>query len=653
MNKIIFSIFLLFSVLWNSCVGFSQILKPIHWEFESDSSTYNSDSITTLFFKAYLDKGWYLYSTDMDSTRPMVTKFYFNKDPNFNLLGEIQPISRKKKYDSVWQAEVTYFNDSALFVQKIKTVKSPQNITGSISYQVCSDIDGMCVPFETEFVFFNNKNNNSIKTNLLATTSSPSVDSSLFSFLILSFLAGFLAILTPCVFPMIPITVSFFINNSKGSNLKNGITYGVSIIVIFTFLGLVLSLLLGPSIANDLLSNWIVNFFLFFLFILFGFSLLGFFEISLPSSFINLIDKQSDQKGSVGIFFMALTLVLVSFSCIGPLIGGILVQSANGVAIKPILGMLSFSIAFALPFTLLAIFPNKINKLPKSGNWMVTIKTVMGFLAIAYSFKFLNVIDKAYHFNIIDRDRFLFVWIIIFLVMSLYLTGIFSYYFRQQIKRTQIENIFGVFSFLIPFYLLTGFFGNTLKYFSAYLPPQKSTYIDVRSFERVSFYSNNSSNDYGNIKHSELFRFPHNLTGFFDYSEGLDFAKKINKPILLDFTGHGCVNCRDIESRVWSDKGIREILNQDYVLISLYVDDKTLLDKTDWYVSKYDNKIKKTIGKQNADFQITRFNNNAQPFYVILNPYTEEIINQPFGYDLNIENNKSYLLDGITKYYEK
>ena len=654
MNKIIFSILLLSSVLWNCCVGFSQIFKPIYWEFESDSSTYKSDSITTLFFKAYLDKGWYLYSTDMDSTRPMVTKFYFNKDTNVNLLEEIKPINRKTKYDSVWQAEVTYFNDSALFLQKIKTVKSPHNISGSISYQVCSDFVGLCVPFETEFVFFKNKNNNSIKTNLLVTTSSPSVDSSLFSFLILSFLAGLLAILTPCVFPMIPITVSFFINNSKESTLKNGITYGISIIVIFTLLGLVLSLLLGPSIANDLLSNWVVNFFLFFLFILFGFSLLGFFEISLPPGFINLIDKQSDKKGSIGIFFMALTLVLVSFSCIGPLIGGILVQSANGVAMKPILGMLSFSIAFALPFTLLAIFPNKINQLPKSGKWMVTIKTVMGFLAIAYSFKFLNVIDKAYHFNIIDRDIFLFIWLIIFLAMSFYLTGIFSYFFGQKIKMTLIENIVGFFSFFLPLYLLTGFFGNTLKYFSAYLPPQKTTYIDIRSLERLPFYSyNDAFDDYGNIKHSELFRFPHNLTGFFDYSEGLDFAKKINKPILLDFTGHGCVNCRDIESRVWSDEGIREILNNDYVLVSLYVDDKTVLDKTDWYVSKYDNKIKKTIGKQNADFQITRFNNNAQPFYVILNPYTEEIINQPFGYDLNIENNKSYLLDGITKYYEK
>jgi len=653
-NKIIFSILLLSSVLWNCCVGFSQIFKPIYWEFESDSSTYKSDSITTLFFKAYLDKGWYLYSTDMDSTRPMVTKFYFNKDTNVNLLEEIKPINRKTKYDSVWQAEVTYFNDSALFLQKIKTVKSPHNISGSISYQVCSDFVGLCVPFETEFVFFKNKNNNSIKTNLLVTTSSPSVDSSLFSFLILSFLAGLLAILTPCVFPMIPITVSFFINNSKESTLKNGITYGTSIIVIFTLLGLVLSLLLGPSIANDLLSNWVVNFFLFFLFILFGFSLLGFFEISLPPGFINLIDKQSDKKGSIGIFFMALTLVLVSFSCIGPLIGGILVQSANGVAMKPILGMLSFSIAFALPFTLLAIFPNKINQLPKSGKWMVTIKTVMGFLAIAYSFKFLNVIDKAYHFNIIDRDIFLFIWLIIFLAMSFYLTGIFSYFFGQKTKMTLIENIVGFFSFFLPLYLLTGFFGNTLKYFSAYLPPQKTTYIDIRSLERLPFYSyNDAFDDYGNIKHSELFRFPHNLTGFFDYSEGLDFAKKINKPILLDFTGHGCVNCRDIESRVWSDEGIREILNNDYVLVSLYVDDKTVLDKTDWYVSKYDNKIKKTIGKQNADFQITRFNNNAQPFYVILNPYTEEIINQPFGYDLNIENNKSYLLDGITKYYEK
>lgn len=654
MNKKIIIVFLFYFFFWNFFYGFSQILKPIEWDFQNDSSKFESDSTINLFFKAYLDKGWYLYSTDMDSARPMVTKFYFNKNSTFELLEEIKPLNRKEKYDSVWGENVTYFNDSALFVQKIKILDFPRNISGTISYQVCSDIDLICVPFETDFTFYKTVDDSKTTDQLLIKTSSFQHDSSLLSFIIFSFLAGILAILTPCVFPMIPITVSFFINNNKKSTLKNGLIYGLSIVGIFTFVGLVLSLLIGPGIANDLLSNWVVNIFFFILFFLFGISLLGFFEISLPSRFLRKVDKQSEQEGTLGVFFMAFTLVLVSFSCIGPLVGGILVQSASGFAMKPVLGMFSFSIAFALPFTFLAIFPNQINKIPKSGKWMESIKKVIGFLVIAYAFKFLSVIDKAYHFNMLDRDRFLFIWAMIFLSMSLSFSGLFSYVFNKKNSNTFLEKTVGAFSFILTLYLISGFFGNRLKNFSAYLPPPKSTYIDISSLQRIPFYTNNRLSQFNDdIKYSTLFKFPHDLNGFFDYKEALSFAKEVNKPLLLDFTGHGCVNCRDIESRVWSDEGIRKILNNDYVLVSLYVDDKTILPEQDWYISDYDNKVKKSIGKQNADLQITKFNNNAQPFYIIIDPYSEQNINNPFGYDLSIENNKNFLINGLSKYYEK
>ena len=640
------SFFLIFSLYFTIPSLFSQILKPISWEFKLDSSSFEIDSTINLNFKAYIDKGWYLYSTDMDSSRPMVTKFFFNKDHNISLLGEIIPVDRKEKYDSTWQTEVTYYNDSALFIQKILSPKTPSTFEGYISYQVCSDIDGMCVPFETEFVFFENLKNTPKKITNKLDTDLFKYDSSIFPFMLFSFFAGLLAILTPCVFPMIPITVSFFINK-KESSLKNGLFYGLSIILIFTFIGIILSILLGPGVATDLLSNWFLNLIFFILFIVFGFSLLGFFEITLPSRFVNSIDKKSDKGGLVGVFFMALTLVLVSFSCIGPLVGGILVQSANGFALKPVLGMLSFSIAFAMPFTLLAIFPEQINKLPKSGEWMIIIKTIIGFFIIAYAFKFLNVIDKAYHLDIMDRDIFLFIWIVIFSSMAFYLLNVL----KSSIN--VISKYFAVtISLIIPIYLATGLFGNRLVNLSAYLPPQKSTYINIYSLKRVPFYKSDTSDIYGNIKYSELFKFPYDLKGFFDYEESILFAKKVNKPILLDFTGHGCVNCRDIESRVWSDESIRNILNNDYVLVSLYVDDKILLPEKDWYISSYDNKTKKTIGKQNADFQITRFNNNAQPFYVALNPYTEEVIGKPFGYDLNIKNNIDFLKNNLSIYYE-
>ena len=622
------SFFLIFSLYFTIPSLFSQILKPISWEFKLDSSSFEIDSTINLNFKAYIDKGWYLYSTDMDSSRPMVTKFYFNKDHNISLLGEIIPVDRKKKYDSTWQTEVTYYNDSALFIQKILSPKTPSTFEGYISYQVCSDIDGMCVPFETEFVFFENLKNSPKKITNKLDTDLFKYDSSIFPFMLFSFFAGLLAILTPCVFPMIPITVSFFINK-KESSLKNGLFYGLSIILIFTFIGIILSILLGPGVATDLLSNWFLNL-IFFI-----------------SRFVNSIDKKSDKGGLVGVFFMALTLVLVSFSCIGPLVGGILVQSANGFALKPVLGMLSFSIAFAMPFTLLAIFPEQINKLPKSGEWMIIIKTIIGFFIIAYAFKFLNVIDKAYHLDIMDRDIFLFIWIVIFSSMAFYLLNVL----KSSIN--VISKYFAVtISLIIPIYLATGLFGNRLVNLSAYLPPQKSTYINIYSLERVPFYKSDTLDIYGNIKYSELFKFPYDLKGFFDYEESILFAKKVNKPILLDFTGHGCVNCRDIESRVWSDESIRNILNNDYILVSLYVDDKILLPEKDWYIPSYDNKTKKTIGKQNADFQITRFNNNAQPFYVALNPYTEEVIGKPFGYDLNIKNNIDFLKNNLSIYYE-
>ena len=480
------SFFLIFSLYFTIPSLFSQILKPISWEFNLDSSSVEIDSTINLNFKAYIDKGWYLYSTDMDSSRPMVTKFYFNNNQNIKLIGEIIPIDRKEKYDSTWQADVTYFNDSALFIQKILPSKTPTNFGGYISYQVCSDIDGLCVPFETEFVFFDNWESSPKKI-----TNKPEIDlfkydSSIFPFILFSFFAGLLAILTPCVFPMIPITVSFFINK-KESSLKNGLFYGVSIVLIFTFIGIILSVLLGPGVTTDLLTNWFLNLLFFVLFIVFGFSLLGFFEITLPSSFVNSIDKKSDQGGLVGVFFMALTLVLVSFSCIGPLVGGILVQSANGFALKPVLGMLSFSTAFALPFTLLAIFPEQINKLPKSGEWMIIIKTIIGFFVIAYAFKFLNVIDKAYHLDIMDRDIFLFIWIVIFSSMAFYLLNVL----KSSIN--VISKYFAVtISLIIPIYLATGLFGNRLVNLSAYLPPQKSTYINIYSLERVPFYKSDT-----------------------------------------------------------------------------------------------------------------------------------------------------------------
>ena len=636
MKSKIFPIFIL--ILFVSQSLYSQILEPISWEFKIDSSDFNSSGSIELNFIPTTELGWYIYSSDNDPESGPRTEFEFYPNKTYTREGLVTPLNVKTKFDEVWDSEVRYLDNQGSFVQKIEPLDNNISISGFISYQVCSEIEKMCIPLEKDFTFYDSYPNESISYNQELMNFED--EKSLLSFMLFSFFAGFLAILTPCVFPMIPLTVSYFANK-KNSNRSyfEAVVFGLSIIFIFTFLGIFLSLFMGPQSANEIATSWIPNLIFFVLFLLFGVSLIGFFELTVPSNIITSIDQKSQQGGILGIFFMAFTLVLVSFSCTGPLVGSILVQSASGLQIKPILGMLSFSFAFSLPFTLLAIFPQKLQSLPKSGNWMITLRVILGFIAIAFSLKFLSVVDKAYHFNLLNRDIFLLIWFTLFLILSLYLFGLIrlpdGYLKGKNLKIRFLGLLFSGLSI----YLVSGLFGNRLPYLAAYLPPLQETYYDLNSLSRQSFYEDNNVYDkeLSNVKYSEILKLPYNLKGFFDYQEALNYSKKNNKPMLLDFTGHGCVNCRDIESRVWPDDRVRDFLNNKYVLVSLYVDDKTKLSEKNWYVSKYDSKIKKTLGKQNADFQITRFNNNAQPFYVVIDPFSEKIVYKPWGYELDID----------------
>lgn len=630
----------------------SQILEPIKWDIKVDSSFFDTKKSLNLIFKPTTELGWYIYSSDNDPNSGPRTEFEFNSNKTYKLKGDLVPKNVKTKFDEVWDSEVRYLDNSGYFLQIVDPIEDNISISGFISYQVCSEIEKMCIPLEKDFIFFNDTQSvpQDFNEDLLAFEE----EKSLLSFILFSFFAGFLAILTPCVFPMIPLTVSYFAN--KKNNKKpflDAFVFGLSIIIIFTFLGIFLSMLMGPQSANELATSWIPNIIFFLLFVAFGLSLIGFYELTVPSSFITSIDKKSQQGGFVGIFFMAFTLVLVSFSCTGPLVGSILVQSASGLQIKPVLGMLSFSLAFSLPFTFLAIFPQKLQSLPKSGSWMVTLRVILGFVAIAFSLKFLSVVDKAYHFNVLNRDIFLIIWSLLFFILALYLIGFIKLpdgvIKNKSYKTKALSALFGVLSI----YFISGLFGNRLSYFAAYLPPVQSTYIDITSFSRKPFFDVERGSVLRNVKYSDILKLPHNLQGFFDYDQAIQYAKKENKPVLLDFTGHGCVNCRDIESRVWPDERVRDYLNNKYVLLSLYVDDKTELSREQWYTSKYDSKIKKTLGKQNADFQITRFNNNAQPFYVILDPFSGKVIYKPWGYELDIENYLSHLSNGIKIFYDR
>ena len=650
MKSKIFPIFIL--ILFVSQSLYSQILEPISWEFKIDSSDFNSSGSIELNFIPTTELGWYIYSSDNDPESGPRTEFEFYPNKTYTREGLITPLNVKTKFDEVWDSEVRYLDNQGSFVQKIEPLDNNISISGFISYQVCSEIEKMCIPLEKDFTFYDSYPNESISYNQELMNFED--EKSLLSFMLFSFFAGFLAILTPCVFPMIPLTVSYFANK-KNSNRSyfEAVVFGLSIIFIFTFLGIFLSLFMGPQSANEIATSWIPNLIFFVLFLLFGVSLIGFFELTVPSNIITSIDKKSQQGGILGIFFMAFTLVLVSFSCTGPLVGSILVQSASGLQIKPILGMLSFSFAFSLPFTLLAIFPQKLQSLPKSGNWMITLRVILGFIAIAFSLKFLSVVDKAYHFNLLNRDIFLLIWFTLFLTLSLYLFGLIrlpdGYLKGKNLKIRFLGLLFSGLSI----YLVSGLFGNRLPYLAAYLPPLQETYYDLNSLSRQSFYEDNNVYDkeLSNVKYSEILKLPYNLKGFFDYQEALNYSKKNNKPMLLDFTGHGCVNCRDIESRVWPDDRVRDFLNNKYVLVSLYVDDKTKLSEKNWYVSKYDSKIKKTLGKQNADFQITRFNNNAQPFYVVIDPFSEKIVYKPWGYELDIDSYINHLSNGIKEFY--
>ena len=650
MKSKIFPIFIL--ILFVSQSLYSQILEPISWEFKIDSSDFNSSGSIELNFIPTTELGWYIYSSDNDPESGPRTEFEFYPNKTYTREGLVTPLNVKTKFDEVWDSEVRYLDNQGSFVQKIEPLDNNISISGFISYQVCSEIEKMCIPLEKDFTFYDSYPNESISYNQELMNFED--EKSLLSFMLFSFFAGFLAILTPCVFPMIPLTVSYFANK-KNSNRSyfEAVVFGLSIIFIFTFLGIFLSLFMGPQSANEIATSWIPNLIFFVLFLLFGVSLIGFFELTVPSNIITSIDKKSQQGGILGIFFMAFTLVLVSFSCTGPLVGSILVQSASGLQIKPILGMLSFSFAFSLPFTLLAIFPQKLQSLPKSGNWMITLRVILGFIAIAFSLKFLSVVDKAYHFNLLNRDIFLLIWFTLFLILSLYLFGLIrlpdGYLKGKNLKIRFLGLLFSGLSI----YLVSGLFGNRLPYLAAYLPPLQETYYDLNSLSRQSFYEDKNVYDkeLSNVKYSEILKLPYNLKGFFDYQEALNYSKKNNKPMLLDFTGHGCVNCRDIESRVWPDDRVRDFLNNKYVLVSLYVDDKTKLSEKNWYVSKYDSKIKKTLGKQNADFQITRFNNNAQPFYVVIDPFSEKIVYKPWGYELDIDSYINHLSNGIKEFY--
>ncbi|UXX80187.1 thioredoxin family protein [Reichenbachiella carrageenanivorans] len=660
MKKIIAILFILSSIQ-----GWAQILKPATWSIAVSNPSAQVGEEVDLIFNVKIDDDWYLYSTDFDpDLGPMVTEFEFTPHASYELVDSIAPIGAKRKYDELWEGEYTYFRHTAKFIQKVKILTENPEIKGTYDYQVCTDVDGKCIPFGDAFDFepLLSGDTRSVDATTEPATpqeqpaestteeipQSPEKESvlnqrdvsdpySLWAFMLAAFLAGIAAIFTPCVFPMIPMTVSFFTGkNSKGL----GVVYGLCIIIIYTLIGSILAPFMGPETANELATNWIPNVIFFAVFVIFALSFLGLFEITLPSKFVNNIDKQADKGGLVGVFFMAFTLVVVSFSCTGPLVGTILVESAGGLILKPVLGMFAFSLAFALPFTVFALFPSLMNNLPKSGGWLNSVKVVLGFLELAFAFKFLSIADQAYHWNLLDREIYLAIWIVIFSLMGFYLLGKIELPHDSKTEKTSVGGlILAIITFSFVVYLIPGMFGAPLKALSGYLPPQTTLDFDLTSPRSVETAKSTICEA---PKYADFLHLPHGIQGYFDYDQALACAKEQNKPLFIDFTGHGCVNCREMEARVWSDPEVLQRLKEDFVVVALYVDDKTTLPESEWYTSSYDGKTKQSIGKQNADFQITKFNNNAQPYYVILD--TDGVLIPPIkAYDLEIANFVAFL----------
>jgi thiol:disulfide interchange protein len=660
--KLKYIAFLLFAFL--AIPAIAQKITPAKWSCSIKPTNPKVGEQAEVIFKVAIEKDWYLYSSDFDKDLgPTVTTVTFKPGAGYQTIGGLKAINPHSKNDTeIWNGTYTYFTGQGEFRQKIKITASEYKIEGSYDSQSCSNVSGLCVPIRGAFSLAGKAEAIAGKDTAVATPVSvdsvveapisksapvaptvPSVqapqEESLFAFFWIALGAGFLALLTPCVYPLIPMTVSFFTKQKGGKGLA--FLYGGFIVLIYVFFGTLLAFFAGASFANFLSTHWIPNMLFFTIFILFGISFLGAFEIVLPSNLVNTVDAKSDKGGFIGVFFMAFTLVLVSFSCTGPLAGSILIAASQGAFLKPIIGMLGFSLAFAIPFTLFAIFPGFMQKLPKSGNWMNEVKVVLGFLEIALAFKFLSVADQVYHWHLLDREIFLAIWIAIFTALTLYLFGKISLPHDGPAKNLSVpRTLFATAVLAFVIYLVPGMFGAPLKGLSGWLPPMNSQ--DFKGSQATESSTQNSDALY-----SDFLELPLGLTGYFDFEQAKAAALKANKPLFIDFTGHGCVNCRKMEEYVWSDPAVLQRLKQDYVVVALYCDDKTELPADKWYTSKVDGQEKKTLGDQNLDFQITRFNSNAQPHYVLLDPRNDsKPMVQPVAFDANVSHFVSFLDEG-------
>ena len=619
----------------------------------SQTVTESGDGNYTVQMKAQMADGWHIY--DLGPYEFITaTSLKFEPSEGVKAVGEMRVLSKAVRHmDDIFGIEIGYFEKEALFEQDFE---GEGDVKVAIEYMACNDTN--CTPpAEEEVIVTLGKATDATKAEVKAVKDAAG-DGSLWSLIIEAILWGFAALLTPCVFPMVPMTVSFFMKNS-GSAARgriNASLYGLFIVALYTLpiaILIIITRIVGgdavtADIFNWLATHWLPNILFFIVFMIFAASFFGAFEITLPSALVNKSDAQSDKGGIGGIFFMALTLVLVSFSCTGPIVGSVLIKSTSGEVWSPIITMLAFSTAFALPFTLFAFFPSLLQKLPKSGGWLNSVKVVLGFVEVALGFKFLSVADQVYHWNLLDREVYLAIWIVVFSLLGLYLLGKIKFAHDSEVKHLSVGRLalaIGVFTFVV--YMIPGMWGAPLKALSGYLPPLSSQDFVIEKYAPTAT-SSSGEVDVNSAKYSDILHLPHGLKGFFDMKEAEAYAAKVGKPIFIDFTGHGCVNCREMEARVWADPAVQQILRDEYVIVALYTDDKMPLPESDW-VTTESGKVLKTLGKVNANYALTRFGVNAQPYYV-LQGKDGKILGEPRGYDLSVEGFVEFLKKGVEEY---
>ncbi len=671
----------LFITFFAICISALTLLaqeSPVKWTY---TSTKINDTVAELQFKATIQPEWHLYAQKKGEGQiemPMV--FNFTPSPQYERIGKVSEPTPQSDYDDLLDAHSNFYTKQVTFKQRVKVKDSePFTVKGKLEGQACRE--GRCTPVEEKFSFElkgyhpavvasaeNQAPAEDTATATIAPASEdpqpaqaePEKEESLWGYFLAAVLGGLVGLLMPCVFPMIPMTVSFFSKEGhKGK--RDALLYGLFIVLIFIIFGLVLSAIFGADLGNIMSTHWIPNLLFAVIFLIFAFSLLGYFEIALPSSWVNGSAKRQRQGGIAGIFFMALTLVLVSFSCTLPIAGAVALNAAGGSFLKPIIGMLGFSLGIAVPFTIFALFPGLLKKLPKSGGWMNTLKVILAFVELAFALKFINVPDQTYHWGILDREVYLAFWIVLFSLLGLYLLGKIRFPLDDEypVQKSWFRFTLSIFVFTFVVYMIPGMFGAPLKAISGWLPPMTTQDFDVSAIVRNEVAANGGGQGATyqwteEPLYADKLEIPFGIKGYFDYDQALRVAKKEGKPVFLDFTGHGCTNCRNVENAVWIDPEVRRIFAEEVIVCTLYADDKIieLPDNEKGKLKDADGDPITMLGAKNRHIEQTIYHENSQPCYFVVDP-DGKILSGPTYYERDKDKYIQFLRAGIDKFNQQ